>query len=65
AYTKFAETVRKTFATGQTLIAYFEYYETSSGNVAGFVVSPLVNSEGQRFGEYAIKFSIDLILNHL
>ncbi|ABD81748.1 response regulator [Saccharophagus degradans] len=65
ANTKFGGTVRKTLATGQTLFADFEHYEPSAGIIAGFVVSPLVNSEGQRIGAYAMQFRIDRIINHL
>ena len=59
--TLFARTCRKTLETGQALFSDFEFYSPSNNAVAGFLVSAIVNADGNRIGVMAFQIQTNQI----
>ena len=59
--TLFASACRRSLDSGRPLFSDFESYAPSSGAVAGFVVAPLVNEDGDKTGILGLQVPIDRI----
>ena len=60
-HTKFAAACKRTLQTGKLSFSDYEYYEPSNNQVTGFIISPVVNQNGDRIGVMAFQISIDPI----
>ncbi len=61
ANTKFAAACKRALQTGKLSFSDYEHYKPSGNRVAGFIVSPAVNQNGDRVGVMAFRISIDPI----
>lgn len=61
AKTLFAGACKQAFKTGLPAFSDFEFYAPSSNAVAGFLVSVIVNQDGDKIGLMAFQISIDQI----
>jgi len=59
--TLFANACRKSLETGELNFSDFEFYAPCSYNVAGFLVSPIVDKEGEKIGLLAFQIPTDKI----
>ena len=59
--TLFSNTVKNTLKTGKTLFSGLESYEPSNNLLSGFIISPMINSDGNPLGLLAIQIKLDRI----
>ena len=61
ASTKFASSAIKTLENGQTRFSDIEPYAPSDNKMAGFITAPILNTEGNKIGLFAIQTQLDRI----
>ncbi len=55
ATTRFASSARKTLESSQTLFSDLEPYAPSNNKITGFITAPILNSQGEKIGLFAIQ----------
>ncbi len=63
ANSRFAQTIKTTLATGETLFSDFERYQPSNNQIFGFITAPVINDQGHRIGAMAFQIRINRIIN--
>ena len=59
--TQFADIVRQSLDTGETLFSDYERYEPSGNIVTGFLTAPLIDEHGEKVGVFAVQLKVDTI----
>ena len=63
--TRFANSVKTTLKTGQTLFSDLERYVAANNAIAGFLTAPLRNASGDTIGVFAIQLKMQKIFQQL
>lgn len=61
----FATACRKTLANGQPTFSDLDYYAPSGDVPSGFIVSVVLDEEGEKLGAFAIQFDVHAITNEM
>lgn len=64
-YTRFASTVKRTLKSGEVLFSDLERYPSPGSPLAGFLTTPLEDSQGKRLGVLAVRLNLDHIFDVL
>lgn len=59
--TRFAKTVKACLQKGVSLFSDLEYYKPSDNALAGFIVAPIINANGEKAGVFAIQLKMDKV----
>lgn len=57
--TRFAQTVRNTLASEESVFSDIERYGPSDNKLAGFLTAPMVDNEGKRIGAFVLQLRLD------
>lgn len=62
-YTVFSKTVKTSLNTGQTLLSDLEFYGPSDNQLAGFIITPVLDEFGHKIGILALHLHVDRIFS--
>ncbi len=65
ANSQFAKKSQFSLDTGRTLFSDLEHYAPSSNQVAGFLITPMLDEHGNKIGIFALQLRLDRINEHM
>lgn len=62
---KFSQAIHHSYSTGQASFSDFERYAADGNKLTGFITAPILNSQGDKVGVFAIQLNIKVIFQLL